>query len=99
MNTRVLLRNYVTTDLPEASNFEIEHAPIPTLDDLKEGQCVVKVLYVAIDPFLLRKMKLAHAYAPTFAIGMPIASLTVAEVVASKSERILKGAVVFGFFG
>lgn len=73
------------------STFEIKEVPIP---ELKEGQVLAKVLYLSNDPtqrtWLRKAGDNSPSYLPPVHEGTPMASLGLAEIVESKSDKYQK---------
>jgi NADPH-dependent curcumin reductase CurA len=72
--------------LPQPSDFAIVAIPLPTL---KPGQLLVRNRLLSIDPALRPPMSNGVT-----ALGQPIASLALGEVVASEAEGIAPGTMV-----
>lgn len=76
----------------------------PTLDDFKfleeeqpiiqEGQVLLKMLYVSVDPYLRGRMSSEKSYIPPFELNKPIQSGIIAEVVESKLSTFKVGDLV-----
>lgn len=81
--------------IPTESNFELKDIGIP---ELQEGEVLLKVLYVSVDPGMRGFMNKGKddAIGLKYEIGQPITSRSVAEVVESKSKDFAKGAIVHG---
>ncbi|KAL6452299.1 hypothetical protein SBY92_001557 [Candida maltosa Xu316] len=100
--TQVYLKNcptgFINPKFNEAdSTFEIKTTPIP---ELKEGQVLVKILYLSNDPTQrswFRKLgDDTPSYLPPVHEGTPVASFGVAEIIESKSTKYGKGDLVLG---
>lgn len=78
---------------PSLDDFEFTHTEIPTL---KEGEVLLKSLYLSVDPYLRGRMSNAPSYIAPFEVGQPIESGIVAEVLESKAEAYRAGDYVFG---
>ena len=81
--------------MPTESNFELKDIGIP---ELQEGEVLLKVLYVSVDPGMRGFMNKGKddAIGLKYEIGQPITSRSVAEVIESKSKDFTKGAIVHG---
>ncbi|MBZ9777608.1 NADP-dependent oxidoreductase [Psychroflexus sp. CAK8W] len=78
---------------PKLSDFEF----ITTeLQDLKEGEVLLKTTYVSVDPYLRGRMMDAESYIEPFELNKPIVSGCVAEVIESKSSDFSAGDFVTG---
>lgn len=79
------------------STFEVKEVPIP---ELKEGQVLAKVLYLSNDPtqrtWLRKAGDNSPSYMPPVHEGTPMASLGLAEIIESKSEKYQKGDIASG---
>ncbi|KAF9289816.1 hypothetical protein BGZ68_008539 [Mortierella alpina] len=65
--------------------------------DLKNGQILLRNLFVSYDPYLRGRMNgLKKSYVPSFEIGHPFDSYGIAVVADSKSSKYPVGAVVTG---
>src|SRR5699024_8247854 len=81
---------------PTANDFDIETRPIPTP---REGQAVLRTLYLSLDPYMRGRMDDAKSYAPPVEIGGLMVGATVSEVVATESDAVSVGDVVLGYGG
>ncbi len=95
MNQQVVLAERPTTIL-EASTTRLETTPIPELGD---GEALVEVGYLSIDPTIRTWMDDAPGYLPPIGIGEVVRSGGVGTIVASKSDRYKVGDLVFGTVG
>jgi NADPH:quinone reductase len=90
---RCLLAFYPTGQL-SAENFRFDDSTDIDLADtsvLPDGQVLVKLLYISVDPYMRGRFKPGSGYiVPGFEIGKPIESYCVAEVVESKHETFPK---------
>ena len=50
MNTSIHLAKRPTDKIIPGETFEVRKTPIPTKDDVKEGQVLVRVDYLSVDP-------------------------------------------------
>lgn len=78
---------------PALSNFKITNEEIPAA---KDGDLLLKTIYVSVDPYLRGRMNDVKSYAPPFELNKPIQSGIIAEVVESKQENFKKGDFVSG---
>ncbi|MFN4764028.1 NADP-dependent oxidoreductase [Gillisia sp. Q332] len=72
-------------------NFSEEENPNP-----KDGEVLLKTLYVSVDPYLRGRMRDEESYIPPFKLGEPIESSIIAEVMESKNPNFKKGEIVSG---
>jgi NADPH-dependent curcumin reductase len=84
------------TGLPDRSvwSFTTEAMPVPA-----EGEVVLKVLYLSLDPAMRGWMNDAKSYIPPVGIGEVMRAGGVGRVVASKNPRFNVGDVVTGSTG
>ncbi|KAL7415842.1 hypothetical protein BDY24DRAFT_380284 [Mrakia frigida] len=73
------------------SNFAIVPQPIPTADDLKDGEVVLRVEYAGVEPSMRVWMSEARSYMPPVAIGEVMRSMVLGTVVATKSSKFEVG--------
>ncbi|PZX57038.1 hypothetical protein LV84_02169 [Algoriphagus ratkowskyi] len=92
MNKTILL-NKRPDGKPTLNDFKIisEEAPIP-----KDGEVLLKTVYVSVDPYLRGRMNDAKSYVPPFELNKPIQSGIIAEVMESKQANFKKGDFVSG---
>jgi NADPH-dependent curcumin reductase CurA len=94
-NYRVVL-NSRPVGLPSVENFRLEAVPIPAL---KDGDVLVKVHYLSLDPYMRRRMDDRASYASPVALGEVMVGGTVGEVIESNHSRFKKGDMVEGMGG
>ena len=73
-----------------------DSAPVP---EPGEGQALVRVRFLSIDPTIRTWMDDAPGYLPPIGIGDVVRSGGVGEVVATRSDRYQPGDLVFGMLG
>ena len=81
---------------PVAENFRLEQSPMPTP---AEGEVLVKVHYMSLDPYMRGRMDDAKSYAAPVPIGGNMEGGAVGEVIASNSAAFKPGDFAFGMFG
>ncbi len=81
---------------PTDDDFRLETAPIP---EPGEGEVVVRVHYISLDPYMRGRMDDAKSYAAPVPIGGTMEAGGVGEVVASNSPQFQPGDIAFGMFG
>lgn len=79
-----------------AENFRFETQELPQPDD---GEVLVKVHYMSLDPYMRGRMNAGKSYAPPVEIGETMTAAGVGEVVASGSADLKPGDYVLGMFG
>jgi len=85
---------------PNASleNFKVvTDAPTPEESSLQDGQVLLRLVYVSVDPYMRGRMNEGKSYFPGFEIGKPISGGTVAEVISSKNSVYSTGEYVVAF--
>ncbi len=94
-NKRIVLASrpagWVTED-----NFRIESVPVPKP---KDGEVLVKNLWLSLDPYMRGRMNDAKSYAAKQELGEVMIGGTVGEVVESKNPKFKADDLVLGMFG
>ncbi len=90
---RTILLDKRPVGKPELSDFRFIEEEKPSL---KDGQILLKLKFVSVDPYLRGRMSDAKSYVPPFELGKPVSSGVVAEVVESKNDKFSKGDFVSG---
>lgn len=93
---RQLLLKTRPEGLVSLDNFDLRESPTPELTD---GQALVQVLYLSMDPTNRVWMSDIPQYMPPVAIGEVMRSLGIGRVVASKSKHYAVGDLVQGLVG
>ncbi|MDG0969405.1 MAG: NADP-dependent oxidoreductase [Porticoccaceae bacterium] len=73
---------------PNEDNFRLETS---ILDDLKEGEILIKTLYLSLDPYMRGRMSDAKSYAEPVPIGGVMAAETAGVVIQSNSALYAVG--------
>jgi NADPH-dependent curcumin reductase CurA len=94
-NKRILLAAR-PEGMPKPSDFRTEEAPIPAP---KDGEVLLRSLYLSLDPYLRGRMSAAKSYAKSVEIGHVMEGSTVAEVVESRHKDFAKGDIVLSYSG
>ena len=81
--------------MPMLENFQFIDAEVPHPND---GEVLVRMLYISVDPYLRGRMREGRSYVPPFEVGQMIESGGVGEVVESRSPRFQPGDIVTGRF-
>lgn len=79
--------------MPDQSNFEIMEERIPKI---KEGEVLIRTLYLSVDPYMRGRMSDAKSYAEPYAVGEPFKGGMVGKVVESQNSRFKEGQIVEG---
>jgi len=93
MNTKTILLAKRPVGKPGLDTFETINESIP---QLKNGEILLKTLFVSVDPYLRGRMKDSKSYIAPFKINEPILSGLVSEVIESKNENFSSGDIVAG---
>lgn len=84
------------TGMVDETTVRLEEAPVP---EPGEGEALVRVRYLSIDPTIRTWMNDAPGYLPAIALGDVVRGGGIGEVVASRSARFSPGDQVFGMTG
>lgn len=82
----ILLQSRIVGE-PKASDFNVVET---SATEPQDGQVVLKLLYLSVDPYLIGKLSGRSTYTAAFEIGKPVYSLGFAQVVASKVPNSFK---------
>mgnify|MGYP001156999432 FL=1 len=74
--------------MPEDECWKFNEHEVP---ELKEGELLIKVLYLSIDPYMRGRMNDGESYADPAALGEPMTGESVGVVVQSKSDKYIVG--------
>ncbi|WP_158800332.1 NADP-dependent oxidoreductase [Pedobacter sp. L105] len=91
---KVILFNHWPEGLPVATDFKFieEEIPVP-----KEGEILLKTLYVSVDPYLRGRMKDVKSYIAPFKLGEPISSALITQVTKSSNDKFKEGDFFLGY--
>jgi NADPH-dependent curcumin reductase len=81
---------------PDDSCFDTVTVALP---DLEDGQVLLRVVYLSLDPYMRGRMSAARSYAAPVAIGDVMVGGTVCEVVSSRAPAVPVGAMVLSYSG
>ncbi len=84
------------TGYPKESDFKLVASPIP---DLQDGQILVRILYMSVDPYMRGRMNDVQSYAPAVKLGQVMVGGAVGSVIQSTNARFQEGDLVEGPFG
>lgn len=90
VNQQILLKKR-PVGVPRAGDFERATAPMPRP---APDEVLLKNLYLSIDPAIRGWMSDARSYLPPIAIGAPVRSGTLSQIVESKSDDWPRGQIV-----
>jgi NADPH-dependent curcumin reductase CurA len=79
--------------MPDESNFELIESSVP---EIKDGEVLVKSLYISVDPYMRGRMSDAKSYAKPYEVGEPFMGGIVGKVVESRHSRFEAGMYVEG---
>ncbi len=81
---------------PDESTWKMVESDLP---ELKEGQLLIKVLYVSLDPAMRGWLNDAKSYIEPVQIGAVMRAGTVGKVISSKHDKFQEGDFVCGYQG
>ncbi|KEJ89215.1 NADP-dependent oxidoreductase [Sulfitobacter donghicola] len=81
---------------PTPENFRLEELPIPTP---AEGEVLVRVHYMSLDPYMRGRMDDSKSYAANIPVDGKMEGGSVGEIIASNAEGYAVGEFVMGGFG
>jgi NADPH-dependent curcumin reductase CurA len=84
------------TGMPDRTDWDYTEQPV---SDPEDGEVVVKVLYISLDPAMRGWMNEARSYVPPVGIGEVMRAIAVGEVVLSRHADFAEGALVTGLLG
>ncbi|OXL26623.1 NADP-dependent oxidoreductase [Psychrobacter sp. DAB_AL32B] len=95
-NQEIVLANH-PSGIPTTDTFKINDIDMPTL---KEGEVLLKSIYVSVDPGMRGFMNKGtdDAAGNKFQLNKPITSRTVAQVIESSDDNFMVGDIVHGRF-
>lgn len=80
-------------------NFKLVEVPVPSGDQLAEGQVLVRHHFLSLDPYMRGRMNDSKSYAAPQPLDTVMIGGTVGEVVVSKHPRFASGDKVLGMGG
>lgn len=81
---------------PGQENFRLEEADLPTP---AEGEVLVRVIWLSLDPYMRGRMDDVKSYARPVEIGQTMEAAAVGEVIESRAPDFTPGDIVLGGFG
>jgi NADPH-dependent curcumin reductase CurA len=81
---------------PKLSDFRSESSDAP---EPKEGQVLLRTLFLSLDPYMRGRMSEAKSYAQPTSIGDVMEGGTVSEVIKSKNPQFAEHDIVLGYGG
>jgi NADPH:quinone reductase len=82
--------------VPSESDFRLVESPVPAP---KDGELLMRSLYLSVDPYMRGRMRDAKSYAPPVEIGGVMVAASVARVVESRNPRFAAGDIVAAYTG
>src|ERR687890_2563910 len=82
--------------MPTESNFELVKVNI---SDLKDGEFLVRNIWMSVDPYMRGRMKESKSYIPPFQLGKPLEGGCIGQIIKSKNNQFVLGEDVLGVFG
>jgi NADPH-dependent curcumin reductase CurA len=76
---------------PTPEDFRLVEVPVP---DPAEGQVVVRMVAMSVDPYMRGRMRSTPSYAPSWEVGEVMRGGAVGRVVASRAPDLPEGALV-----
>lgn len=95
LNRRILLAARPDGE-PTPADFTIDTAEVP---EPGEGQVLLEILYLSLDPYMRGRMSAAKSYAAPVEIGAVMEGGTVARVVTSRHPDFAEGDIVLSHSG
>ena len=95
LNQRIRLASR-PVGVPKPEDFLQDEVPIP---EPREGELLLRTLYLSLDPYMRGRMSDAKSYAKPLAIGDVMVGGTVAEIVVSKAPGFRAGQLVVAYGG
>jgi NADPH-dependent curcumin reductase CurA len=96
VNNRAFVFAVRPQGMPDESTFRLVESPIP---ELKEGELLLRALYLSVDPYMRGRLSQARSYAPPVEIGQVMVGGVVARVVESKNAGYAAGEIVVAYLG
>ena len=94
-NTQILLANR-PDGMVKDSDFSIANSEIPPL---QEGQVLIKIQYISLDPAIRGWMNAGTTYIPGVPIGGVMRAFSAGQIIESKNPNFNKGQFVEGLLG
>lgn len=97
-NKQVIFVKVPTTYPVAGEHLQVHTATFDLEQPLTEGQLMLKLLALSVDPYMRGRMRdpSVKSYAPAFELGKPMTGGTVSVVLKSKNPNFKEGDLVFG---
>lgn len=82
--------------MPRPEDFKLETGPLP---EPAEGEVLVEVTHLSLDPYMRGRMDDVKSYAPSVELGETMTGQGVARVIRSRAKGLSEGDVVTGITG
>lgn len=82
--------------IPTENNFEFVRVSIP---DPKEGEFLVRNIWMSVDPYMRGRMRETKSYIPSFQLNKPLEGGSVGQVIESKNNQFKVGEYLLSNFG
>ncbi|KAJ1726573.1 hypothetical protein LPJ61_005095 [Coemansia biformis] len=95
--TTVSLVRTVPSGSPTVDDFKVSSEPASTKESLKDGEILVRTLYLSCDPYMRSRLTgRTDSYVASFEAGKPLSGSGVGVIEASASPKFKEGAIVAG---
>jgi len=81
---------------PVPENFRLIDAELP---DLRDGEVLIRTLYISVDPYMRGRMSDRRSYVPPFVLDQVITGGVLGEVIESRANEFRPGDIVTGMLG
>ncbi|WP_404343547.1 NADP-dependent oxidoreductase [Pseudoalteromonas mariniglutinosa] len=81
---------------PTVDNFALQSIPLP---ELKQGEVLLRTIYLSLDPYMRGRMSDAKSYAEPVAIGEVMVGATVCQIEQSTNDKFAVGDWVLAYTG
>jgi len=81
---------------PTNENFELKNVELPSL---KDGEVLLRTIFLSLDPYMRGRMSDAKSYADPVEIGDVMVGATVCQVESSKNDKFSEGEWVLAYTG
>ena len=81
---------------PTDENFELKTVDLPAL---KDGEVLLRTIYLSLDPYMRGRMSDAKSYADPVNVGDVMVGATVCQVEESKNDKFSEGEWVLAYTG
>jgi hypothetical protein len=82
--------------VPNESNFALVKTTFP---DPKDGEFLVRNLWISVDPYMRGRMREMKSYIPPFQLNKPLEGAAVGQVIESKNKQFKVGDYILSNFG